>query len=174
MQTVERDAAQLARQFHAAPPRQQAHLATVLVKFCNRQPQGREWQDAAGRAAVVAAIVQALKVSNAALQQEAIDALARLFSDHHGNKSAAAAAGAVPHLFQLTKSSNTALQLSAVRALGCLVSYHHDNQSAAAAVGAVPHVMQLTKSSNAALQQAAVNTLARFEQGPTEPPSAAA
>ena len=51
---------------------------------------------------------------------------------------------------------------------------HHANQSAAAAAGAVPLLVQLTKSSNAALQQAAVNTLARFEQGPTEPPSAAA
>ncbi len=110
MQAVERSAAQLALQLHAAPPRHQVAVATALVKFCNRQPQGREWQDAAGRAAVVAAIVQAVKVGDAALQQEAIDALGRLVSDHHGNKSAAAAAGAVPHLFQLTKSSNASLQ----------------------------------------------------------------
>jgi hypothetical protein len=66
------------------------------------------------------------------------------------------------------------LQEAAVIALGSLVYNHHANQSAAAEAGAVPLLVQLTKSSNAALQQAAVNTLARFEQGPTEPPSAAA
>jgi hypothetical protein len=49
MQAVERKATQLVRQFHAAPPRQQVHAATALVEFCNRQPEGREWQDAGCR-----------------------------------------------------------------------------------------------------------------------------
>ena len=97
MQAVEREAAQLVRQFHAAPPRQQARVATTLVEFCSRQPEGREWQDALGRAGVVAALVQAAKSSDAALQQQAVRALADLVSKNDDNQSAAAAAGAVPH-----------------------------------------------------------------------------
>ena len=62
----------------------------------------------------------------------------------------------------------------AVIAFGNFVYTHHDNQSAAAAAGAVPLLVQLTKSSSVALQLAAVNTLAKLEQGPTEPPSTAA
>ena len=53
----EREAEQLVRQFHAAPPRRQAHVATTLLEFCNRQPRGSEWQDCGGRAGVVAALV---------------------------------------------------------------------------------------------------------------------
>ena len=60
MRAVEREAMQLVRQFHAAPIRQQAHAATKLVEFCSRQPHGREWQDAGGRAGVVAALVSAI------------------------------------------------------------------------------------------------------------------
>jgi len=111
MQAVELEAAQLVRQFHAAPSRQQAHVATTLVKFCSKQPQGRdphvrEWQDASGRAGVVAALAQAAKSSNAALQEQAVQALTRLVFNHYHNQSAAAAAGVVPRLLQLTKSSD--------------------------------------------------------------------
>ena len=162
MQAVEREAANLARQFHAAPPQQQALVATPLVKLWSRQPPGikwQEWQDAGGRAGVVAVLAQTAKSSNAALQQQAVIVLGRLVGFHHDNQSAAAAAGAVPHLTQLTKSSNADLQQQAVIALGFLVNEHHDNQSAAAAAGAVPHLMQLTKSSNAFLQEDAVIAL---------------
>jgi hypothetical protein len=162
MQAVELEAAQLVRQFHAAPPRQQAHVATTLLEFCSRQPYGKEWHDASGRAGVVAAVAEAAKSSDVTLQQQAVAALGRLVFDHHDNQSAAAAAGAVPHLMQLTKSSNTALQQAAVMALGSLVFLHHDNQSAAAAAGAVPHLMQLTKSSNTALQEQAVSALGKL------------
>jgi hypothetical protein len=166
MQAVELEAAQLVRKFHAAPPRQRAHVATTLVKFCYRQLQGRqwqpqekEWQDVGGRAGVVAALAQAANSSNDALQGLAVYNLGRLVFNHHGNQSAAAAAGAVPHLMQLTKSNNASLQQQAVIALGGLVFNHHGNQCAAAAAGALPHFMQLTKSSNADLQQEAVAAL---------------
>ena len=93
MQAVEREAAQLVRQFHAAPPRQQAQVASTLVEFCSRQPRGIEWhQDACGRAGVVAALTQAAKSSDASLQQQAVAALAHLVYNHHDNQSAAAAA----------------------------------------------------------------------------------
>ena len=91
MQAVEREVAQLVRKFHAAPPRQQAHVATTLVKFCHRQPQGKEWQDVGGRAGVVAALAQAAKSSNTAIQGLAVYSLGRLVLKHHGNQSAAAA-----------------------------------------------------------------------------------
>ena len=175
MQAVHREAVQLVRQFHAAPPRQQPQVATALVNFCSRYPQGREaeWQDAAGRAGVVVALVQAAKTSNAtlphlmqftkssiaALQQEAVHALGFLVNNHHDNQSAAAAARAVPHLMQLTKSSNTTLQGSAVQALGCLVNNHHDNQSAAGVAGAVEHMCNLLSSYCVRMAIKAANTL---------------
>ena len=123
MQAVEREAAKLVRQFHAAPPRQQAHVATTLVEFCSMQPQGREWQDAGGRAGVVATLAHAAKSSDAALQQQAVAALGCHIYRHHDNQSAAAAAGAVLHLTQLTKSSNAALGLQhqVVYTLGSLL-----------------------------------------------------
>ena len=155
MHAVEREAAQLVRRFHAAPSRQQAHVARTLVEFCRSQPQEREWQDVGGRAGVVPALTQAAKSSDSAFQLNAVAALASLVSDHKCNQSAAAAAGAIPHLMQLTKSSDAALQREAVGTLGMLVGNNADNQYAAAAAGAIPHLMQLTKSSDYALQQKA-------------------
>ena len=101
MQAVHHEAVQLVRQFHTAPPQHQAHLATALVKFCSRQPQGREWQDAGGRAGVVAALVQAVKICDTALQINAVRALQVLISNHDDNRSAAAAAGAIPLLMTI-------------------------------------------------------------------------
>ena len=133
MHAVEREAAQLVRQFRTAPPQHQARLALALVEFCCRQPQERQWQDAGGRAGVVSVLVQALNLCDAALQQAAFMALGCLVDKHHDNQSTAAAAGAIPHLMQLSKSSNAAIQKAAVAVLGGLLNHHFDNQSAAAA-----------------------------------------
>ena len=62
-----------------------------------------------------------LQFYDAALQRNAVVALASLVCNHKCNQSAAAAAGAIPHLMQLTKSSDAALQQKAVINLGYLV-----------------------------------------------------
>ena len=159
MQTLEREAGQLVRQFHAAPPQKQTHAAIALVEFCNRQPRGREWRDACGRVGFVTAIALAVNIGDAPLQRNAIRALGDLMLDHRDNQSAAAAVGAMPLLLQLTTSRNAALQQEAVRALGFFVEHHHDNQSDAGAARVVPHLVRLMKSSNTALQKEAVITL---------------
>ncbi len=159
MQEVEREAAQLVQQFLAATPQQQAHAAATLVKFCIRQPDGIEWQDAGGRTGIVAAVVHAAKSINATLHVTYVSALGCLIFNHHENQTAAGAAGALPHLMQLADSNNADLQLHAVAAIGLLVFNHRDNQCATAAAGAMPRLMQLTTSSNDVLQYTAVVAL---------------
>jgi len=162
MQAVEREAAQLVRQFHAAPFRQQAHVDKTLVEFCCRQPHGREWQDAGGRAGVVVALVQVLKMGDTSHHWNVLFELWQLMESHHHNQSAAAAAGAIPHLMQLTKSSNTALRQQAVIALKEVVRNHHDNQSAAAAAGAISQLLQLTKCTHFSTIGSALDALGRL------------
>ena len=152
---------QLVRKVHVAPFRQKMHMASTLAEFCSSQPQEKGWKDACGRAGVVAALVQAVKICSADLKQEdliklarhadqfaalqeevrmasnVILALAGLVDSHHDNQSAAAAAGAIHHLMQLTKSCNMALKQKAVIAIKAVVHNHLDNQSAAGAAGVV-------------------------------------
>ena len=78
MHAVEREAAQLVRRFHAAPSRQQAHVARALVEFCRSQPQERERQNVGGWAGVVAALKQAVKSSDAAFQLNVLKAVSQL------------------------------------------------------------------------------------------------
>ena len=128
MQAVDREAAQLVRQFLAVSPQQQAPAAKALVQFCHKkccgkerrdaggrvkQCDGKEWSDAGCRAGVVAALVQAAKIVDPALQTQAVSALACIMIDHNDNQSAAAAAGAIPLVLQLTKSSDASLQKEA-------------------------------------------------------------
>ena len=162
MQAVQREAELLVGQLRAAAsPQQQASAARALVAFCEKQQYGKEWSDAGGRAGVPAALVQAAKIVDAALQRQAVKTLGSLVDCVYApeNQSAAGAAGAIALVMQLAKSSDADLQRQAVTTLGLLVSCHPENQSAAGAAGAIALVMQLAKSSDAALQWKAVWTL---------------
>ena len=121
MQAVPGEVELLVRQMRdAASPQQQASAAHALVAFCAKQEYSKEWLDAGGRAGVPAALVQAAKIADAALQTDAVSALGNLLANHSANKDAAAAAGAIPLILQLAKSSDAALQKKAVSALGHL------------------------------------------------------
>ena len=133
--------------------------ARALVTFCGKQPYGVAWKDAGCKAGVPAALVQAAKLVDTGLQEEAFRALGLLVTVHAENQSAAGAAGAVALLVQLAKSSDADLQKEAVRVLGSLVNCHAENQSAAGAAGAVALLMQLAQSSDAGLQKETVLVL---------------
>jgi hypothetical protein len=120
---------------------------------------GDEWQDAGGKAGAPAALVQASKLADAGLQQEAVWAFGFLVSSHAENQSAAGAACAVALLMQLAQSSDAGLQKEAVAALGSLVNCHAENKSAALAAGALALLVQLAQSSDAGLQKEAVAAL---------------
>lgn len=159
MQTVEQEAARLVRQFLDCAPQLSAPAARALVDFCHKQECGDQWQDAGGRAGVVGALLQAVRIDDGDLQKNAVSALGNLVILHNGNQSAAAAAGAVPQMTHLLLSSDAALQKEALTAIEVLVAGHDGNQSAAAAAGVIAQVMQLAKSRDTFLQKHAVAVL---------------
>ena len=97
MQAVKLQAQSLVAQLRAADSdHQQATAARALVDFCSTQKYSKEWQDAGGEAGVPAALVQAAKLVDIALQTKALTTLGEFVAGHSANRSAAAAAGAIP------------------------------------------------------------------------------
>jgi len=60
---------QLVWQLLAAYLQQQAPAARALVQFCVKQGSGQEWQDASCRAGALAALAQAARIADTAIQR---------------------------------------------------------------------------------------------------------
>jgi hypothetical protein len=126
------EAHKLVRQFHYANFQQQASAATALIDFCLGKVGSDMWQDACGRAGVLAALLQSAKIDDSQIQKNAIIVLGDFVKNHEANQSAAGSSGAITVVQLLTTSSDIELQIQAVGTLGCLVKNHEANQSAAA------------------------------------------
>ncbi len=124
-------------------PEQQVAAALELVQFCTTEAGLK--RDTAGKAGVVAALVQMLDIADTGLKTAAVAAFGSLVLDHRDNQRRAATAGAMPRLLQLmsTELGDSELQLAVVTAFGRLVINDHANQSDAAAIGAIPRVLKL-------------------------------
>ncbi len=117
--------------------------------------------------------MQLIKSSDAGLQEFAVDALARLVSNHHDNQSAAGAAGAVECVCNLLSSfghSNIFRVPMAFTAANTLnrLSDLADNARRAVSIGAVPLLLQLKARSGG--HESIDQALAKLAQVPSAPP----
>jgi hypothetical protein len=133
-----------------------------LAEFYSSQTLNIGLRNVARDAGVLSALVQAVKIEDAALQKAVVRALGNLVCSHKVNQSAAVKAGAIHQVLQLTKSSDAALQKDALKTIGDLVAGHTVNQSVAASTGAIHQLIQLTKSSDTDIQSAAVTALGKL------------
>jgi hypothetical protein len=133
-----------------------------LADFYSSQRVTIVLQNAARKAGVLNALVQAIKIEDAGIQKAVVRALSVLVYNHKDNQSAAEKAGAMHQVLKLTKSSDVALQHDALKAIGDLVAGHTVNQSAAASAGAIRQLIEFTNSRDAALQTAAVTALGKL------------
>jgi centrosomal protein CEP164 len=153
------EAHKLVREFNDANSQQQASAATALIDFCLGKVGSEMWQDACGRAGVLAALLQSAKIDDSQIQKNAIIVLGDFVENHEANQSAAGSSGAITVVQLLTTSSDIEIQKASVFTLGCLVNNHEANRSAAGSSGAIAALSVLMKSGDAELQALASKTL---------------
>lgn len=150
-------------------PEQHAAAAQELVQFFAakdfRRGSFKEAtlkRDAAGKAGVVAALVQVLAIADTdkGLKTAAAAAFGWLILDHRDNQRLAADAGAMPQLLRLMSSElgDFELQQAVVTAFGRLVMNDHANQSDAAAAGAIPLLLKLMSTMQKSVSMMAIVT----------------